>query len=112
MHEWSIKNIAWTWETIKTYLQIVGILLALEGYILAEYTLPLLGNGDYWSAAGSVLVCWFLTLVMIREEFRRELARRILKHTPGPGDGAGQRGCRGSYARKRRRRSLAGLPLF
>lgn len=58
-------------------MQIVGILLALEGYILAEYTLPLLGSGDTGSAVGPVLVCWFLTLVMmlIGWHTRRMLSR-------------------------------------
>ena len=55
----------------------VGILLALEGYILAEYTLPLLGSGDYWSATGLVLVFWFLTMVvmLIGWHTRRMLSR-------------------------------------
>ncbi len=77
MHKWSIKNIEWTWETIKIYLQVVGLLFALEGYILAEYTLPLLTSENYQLATGPLLVCWFLTLVimLIGWHTRRMLSR-------------------------------------
>ena len=43
----------------------MGILLALEGYVLAEYTLPLLGSKNYQMAANSVLVCWFVAAVVM-----------------------------------------------
>ncbi len=65
INDWAMKSAMELWDTLKIYLQIVGILLALEGYILAEYTLPLLSSSNYKSAVSSVFVLWFLALVII-----------------------------------------------